>query len=43
MDIRSVTPDSRALDEIYAAAQKEEGPLVVAAGGDGEPLSAWTL
>ena len=27
--------DSRSLDDIYAAAQKESGPLIVAAGDDG--------
>ena len=31
----SVPVDTRSLDEIYAAALKESGPLIVAAGGDG--------
>ena len=30
-----VTPDTRTLDQIYAAAQKESGPLQVFFGGDG--------
>lgn len=31
-----VTPDMRSLDEIYEAAQQEEGPLNVVLGGDGK-------
>ena len=36
----SIPVDTRSLDEIYAAALKESGPLIVAAGGDGEPSHA---
>ena len=32
----NVPIDNRTLDEIYAAAQKEEGPLIVASGGDAQ-------
>ena len=35
----NVEVETRTLDEIYQAAQQEEGPLVVASGGDGTPLS----
>ena len=31
-----VTPDTRTLDQIYAAAQEETGPLQVFFGGDGK-------
>ena len=35
-----VTPDTRTLDQIYAAAQEETGPLQVFFGGDGrQPCS----
>lgn len=33
--ISALHPDKRSLDEIYEAAQKESGPLIVASGGDG--------
>ena len=39
MSFHSTPVDSRSLDDIYAAAQKESGPLVIAAGGDGRPLT----
>lgn len=32
----NVPIDTRSLDEIYAAAQKENGPLIVASGGDAQ-------
>jgi hypothetical protein len=31
---KNVEIDHRSLDEIYEAAQKESGPLIVASGGD---------
>lgn len=34
--IKNVEADPRSVDEIYAAAQKEDGRLVVAAGGDAQ-------
>lgn len=35
-NITNVAIDTRSLDEIYAAAQKESGPLIVASGGDSQ-------
>lgn len=35
MQFQTLSPDKRSLDEIAAAAEKEKGPLIVAAGGDG--------
>lgn len=42
MALQTVSVDPRSLDEIYAAAQRESGPLVVAAGGDGTILAQHT-
>lgn len=36
MPVQALSADTRSLDEIYEAAQKESGPLFVASGGDGE-------
>ena len=43
MSLQSLPVDARSLDEIYTAAQKEYGSLVVAAGGDGKPSSRLTV
>lgn len=38
MSVPALSSDPRTLDEIYEAAQKESGPLFVAAGGDGKHI-----
>lgn len=39
MSIHALSADTRSLDQIYEAAQKESGPLIVASGGDGMVIS----
>jgi hypothetical protein len=43
MPTQALSADIRTLDQIYEAAQKETGPLIVASGGDGLCLSATQL
>lgn len=40
MPAQSLSVDNRTLDQIYEAAQKETGPLIVASGGDSVCLLA---
>ena len=37
MSIKALDADTRSLDQLYEAAQKESGPLIVSSGGDGMP------
>lgn len=37
--MQALAADACSLDQLYEAAQRESGPLVVASGGDGQSLS----